>query len=411
MPWIAAAAVAAPIIGGIIGQVASAGDKKKAEAAMKEAISIIDSVGAPPDLSREIIREKFQQAGVLTPEVEQAIDVGISKVSQIQEDAGLRQAQMGALQTLSQVGVTGLRPEDRAALNQVRAEVQRDAEAKRQQIIQNMQARGQAGGGAELAASLLSSQGATETAAEQSDRLAAQASQNALAAIQQAGNLGGSIRSQDFNVAQAKAQAADAFRQFDVQNQIAQQQRNIASKNQAQQFNLTNLQDITNKNVDQINQERLRQAQAKQDYFQDQLNLAQARSNARNAQQNFYTNRAQSTAQAFSSMGSGAGQGLGAMAGAMSDKNLKTDISDSSERLHKALNELRPYQYKYKDEKFGDGDQVGIMAQDLEKLAPQAVEDTEDGKMVDFSKLGGPIMAILAHLNERLNELEGKEEK
>jgi hypothetical protein len=315
MPMMAVAAVAAPIIGGVIGNIASAGDRKKAEAAMREAVQIIDSVGAPPDLSREIIYQKLQQVGVMTPELEQAIDVGISKVEQIQEDPTAREAQVQALQAMSQLGKTGIGAEDRAALNQIRSEVQRDAEAKRQQIIQQAQMRGQAGAGAELAAQLLGAQAAADRSSAEGDRIAAQAADARRNALQQLASQSHQLRDQDFNVAQAKAKAADAFRQFDVQNQMGVQQRNVSSKNQAQQRNLEEAQRISDANTQQANQEKLRQAEAQRQYWADQLDLAKSRSGARSGMQNYYTGEADRTARMWQGIGYAAGQGATAFGG------------------------------------------------------------------------------------------------
>lgn len=50
------------------------------------------------------------------------------------------------------------------------------------------------------------------------------------------------------------------------------------------------------------------------------------------------------------------------------------------------------------------------MAQELEKSAvgDSMVEDTPDGKMVNYGKGFGAVLAAQAHLNERLNKLEKK---
>jgi hypothetical protein len=91
---------------------------------------------------------------------------------------------------------------------------------------------------------------------------------------------------------------------------------------------------------------------------------------------------------------------------AASDKAVKQNIEpfDSS----KFLNEITGYKYTYKKpEKHGEGEQVGIMAQDLKKVAPQAVTKDVDGTlMIDYNKMGGPILALLADFNRRLNKLE-----
>ena len=57
----------------------------------------------------------------------------------------------------------------------------------------------------------------------------------------------------------------------------------------------------------------------------------------------------------------------------------------------------------------GEGKQVGVMAQDIEKEVPQMVQDTPEGKVVDYNKAGGPILASMASLHDRLKKLEGME--
>lgn len=113
-----------------------------------------------------------------------------------------------------------------------------------------------------------------------------------------------------------------------------------------------------------------------------------------------------------SAMGSGGGGGgmassMGSMGSAMSDARVKTNIEECDPSQF--LDALTAFSYDYKNPAHGEGKQIGIMAQDLEKVAPQAVIEMPDGmKMVDFNKLGGPIMATLAALHKRVKELESK---
>lgn len=291
IPLVVGAALAAgQIISTVVGGIQAGNARREAEdrarRAMDEALAIIDSTGAPPDLSQKIIMQKFQQAGLLTPEVEQAISVGVSKASQITEDSALREAQTDALKTMSERGRLGLTAEDRASLNKVRNDVQRDVEAKRQQILQNFAARGQGGSGSELIAALNASQSGANLASEQGDRIAAQASRNALEAMTRAGDLGGRIRAQDFEVANSKARAADEMRRFDIANRIGVQTRNVANLNQANRANLENKQRIADMNINQENQELLRQNEAKRQRWLDQLEMNKAKANARTGQAN-----------------------------------------------------------------------------------------------------------------------------
>jgi len=330
------AAVVAPILGGIIGNMSSASDRKKAQAANDKALKSIEAVGAPPDLSKQIILNEYRQAGILTPELEQNIDAGVSRVSQIKEDPALREAQMKALDLISKRGVTGLGPEDRAALNQIRSRVQQDMQAKSAQIQQNMQARGIGGSGADLAAQLSNAQAGAQQASEQSDTIGAQASQRALQALQASGTLGSQIRGQEFDINKAREGAADEFRKFDVQNQLGVQSRNVGAKNQAQQFNLTNLQDIMNRNTQAQNSEKARQMQGQQMNWESQLARGGALAGALNQSANVAQQRAAQTGQMWSNIGSGVGSAAGAGAGFVGQQNAASATKTAGEASNAA---------------------------------------------------------------------------
>lgn len=65
----------------------------------------------------------------------------------------------------------------------------------------------------------------------------------------QGGNLGGTMRAQDFSEDSAKAQAKDAISKFNAANTQNVQASNIADRNQAQATNLQNKQTIAAQNV------------------------------------------------------------------------------------------------------------------------------------------------------------------
>lgn len=316
------ASAAAGIGSAVVGQIAAAGDKQKAQDAMNAAYQQILSVGAPPDLSKEIIRDQLKQVGIYSPQLEDSITQETSKLSQIQEDPKLKDAQMQALQGLQQRGAQGLTAQERGAFNETRRNVEKEAESKRQQVIQNLAQRGLAGGGAEIAAQLGAAQSGDERLSAEGDRLAAAAAQNALQATAQAGQLGGQIRGQDFSVNSAKAQAADELNRFNVSNQIARQQRNVANENQAQQQNLATQQQISNYNTQQANEERLRQAQAQRQNWQDQMTAAQARAGALSGQGQYNQQQAQNTASAWQ----GVGQGISGAANSYGAQQAQNDL-------------------------------------------------------------------------------------
>jgi hypothetical protein len=74
---------------------------------------------------------------------------------------------------------------------------------------------------------------------------------------------------------------------------------------------------------------------------------------------------------------------------------------------------IKPEMYNYKDKKHGEGTYVSPMAQDLEKteLGKDMVIDTPEGKMVDYARAAGTLMAAQSNLHKRLAELEAKKGK
>lgn len=278
MPWIAAGMVVA----GAVGSMMSGNAQKKAaakaaaaqQAALEEQRRLIEEVGMPPDQSARIVLKDLQQAGLLTPELEEAINLDVSKRSQIQEDPELRKIQVSALQQMAKRGRAGLTAEERAEFNKSRGEVQRDLQAKQAQIINEMQMRGQSGGGAEIASRLLSSQDAADRASEEADRIQAAASARALQAMQAQSGMAGDLRGQDFDVESFKASAEDEFNRFNVENQIARQTRNVGVRNVAQEYNLGEKQRIQDTNTNNYNDETYNQLARQRQYWSDKLDYA-----------------------------------------------------------------------------------------------------------------------------------------
>ena len=341
------AGIASSIGGSIIGGLAGGDEKKKAQEALDRADAIINNLKLPPDQSRPIIIEQLKSAGVWKPEMEQHIDAGISKVSQIQEDPSLRQKQTATLQALQQIADTGMTATGRAEYNKFRSQAQQDAEAKRQQILQQMQMRGIGGSGAELAAQLLASQGGANEQAAAADRIAAEQEQAKMAALGQLGGMAGQVRAQDFSNEATKAQAADAFKMFDVQNQLAQQARNVASKNEAAKYDVMNQQRISDTNTQAANQELQRQRQGEMQNYAADLGRAQLQAQQAGNRAGQYQQQAQNTAQAWSTIGSGLGGALTTLAGKTMGKE-KAPSTDTDLAKAKTQNEQDWYDWAKK---------------------------------------------------------------
>ncbi len=101
------------------------------------------------------------------------------------------------------------------------------------------------------------------------------------------------------------------------------------------------------------------------------------------------------------------GPAITAGAALFSDERLKTDVKGADDKARRATEALKAYTYKYKDEKHGKGEQVGIMAQDLERAGlGHAVIETPEGKAVHAGKLAGANAAMISSLAKRVAEIE-----
>lgn len=83
-----------------------------------------------------------------------------------------------------------------------------------------------------------------------------------------------------------------------------------------------------------------------------------------------------------------------------SDERLKTEITPiNKEDLEEMKFHLKAFAFKYKDELFGKGEWIGVMAQDLEKSKigkTLVVEDEQGNKLVDLKKVMSLFLATLA---------------
>ena len=98
-------------------------------------------------------------------------------------------------------------------------------------------------------------------------------------------------------------------------------------------------------------------------------------------------------------LGNMIGQGAG-IAAMFSDERLKTDIEPvSKEDLQELKDKVKAYKFKYKDQAHGEGDFIGVMAQQLEgtKLGKNLVGyDSEGYRYINTQKLMSLLLATLA---------------
>jgi hypothetical protein len=420
------------IVGGFLGNNAAASDRGNAKDFIKQSLKYYKDLGEAPDTSRALLLQQFEQAGILTPELEQELDLAQSEFENINLDPQTRDMQLEALNRFKQSAETGMGPEERAAYNQMLQGVRQDTRAKQDQILQDAQRRGQGGGGAELIAQLQAAQSGADQASAGADQLAALVAQRVRQGAQDMSQAAGDLRNQDYGIASDKARALDARNQFMYTNSTARQQRNIAAKNAAQAANLVNAQDIANKNVGQANEELRRQQEAKRLQYGQNLDRIGDMSGAAQTVSNYYANSAAQKAAAQKEMGKGIGgmfdsgvdtfqaapkdaSTLATIGAMFSDERVKEDISYDDREMEDFLNSLEPASYNYKPEVQNSPlaskeRQIGVMAQDLEKskMGNESVRDTSAGKIVNYDEMGPKMLAAIAYLNKKIKRFEGQ---
>lgn len=296
------------VLGGIIGANSSASSSAAATADSNNANQILQQLQTAPDISKPLILQQYQQAGVLTPEMESAINAQMPGL--IKTNAADQQAQNQALQQLQQRSTSGLTAADRAALTQANLQSETATQGQLGSIQQQMQQQGLADSGSSLAAKLAAAQGGQNQLSQNANNVAQQSQQAAMAATNQLGQLGGQMEAQDFGQQFQQQQAQQQMQRFNIQNQLGVQQQNTQAANQAQAANLANQQQLSNQNVSQNNANQQYNNQMQQQQWQDNTQLGQIKAGGLNNLAGVNSNLASNAAQ----QGANIGAGIGAIA-------------------------------------------------------------------------------------------------
>jgi len=393
MGWGAAAAAGIGMLSKMSGDKAAASESAKGRAISAQAAALWENLEIPDAEKQKILLENPQLVELL-----QAEDLGDSAMDEISLDPKMREAQLRALADMQEQSETGLSVEDRSARNELQRDMAAQSQAEQKSILSGMAQRGTLDSGASLAAQLGSQQAGAQRGAEAADRLAADASSGRKQALMNASNLAGNMEGADFGRQAQQAQAKDIINRFNVSNRQNVSAQNIASR-----------QALENQRAATANQQQMHNKALQQQQFQNQMQKTAGQTGQYNKQADTAASSAQAKAQAGSDM-MGSMIGAGATMYAASDKRVKENIQPASHELQNLLDKLTASKYNYKAGKgLPDGEQVGVMAQDLEKspLGAQFVEEAEDGtKMVNYGAMGSTQLAALADMHERVKQLE-----
>lgn len=264
-------------IGGALGLAAGlfggSGDDE-ARAAMENALKVLSETGEPPDLSNPLVLQGFQQAGLLTPENIEKLNLNADQVQELIENPEGKKNQEYALNALKDMSQTGLTATDRAAFNALRRQVGSDTQAKTNQILQQQQMQGKGSGGNALAAQLSAIQGANQNASAEADRLAAAATEARSAALSKFSNLSGEMRNTDLGKQKFNLENELARQRFLDQNSLSRQKANVDAENAAREANLQRQWGTSDRNIAMQNQELYRQNQEKGNLWDRKLKKA-----------------------------------------------------------------------------------------------------------------------------------------
>ena len=110
------------IVGGIFGAQAAGKGERSARDAMSEILGNLQNVKVPTVEEQRIQLEMLKEAGIFTPEQIAEIQQDPARIAQIVEDPALKDIQLQVMEQMARRGQMGLAPEDRAALNTIRAQ-------------------------------------------------------------------------------------------------------------------------------------------------------------------------------------------------------------------------------------------------------------------------------------------------
>lgn len=237
----------------------------------------------PPDLAKAIVYTAYQQGGTLTPQQLSSLPIEAQEVIKLQEKPEMRQRQEAQLSALESLARTGMGPQEQLAMEEARLRAAQEAQARQQGLLQKFQQMGQ-GGASSTQALMAQLQAGQDTAQNEmlaNMRAAAMAAENRRSAIQQAMAGAEAMRARDLGVEESNVAAARERQKFDIQNAIARQQLNAQYANEANLQNLRRQQAIMDMNIKQQNEEAYRRGHlAPQQMYQNQLELAKAKSGA-----------------------------------------------------------------------------------------------------------------------------------
>jgi len=136
-----------------------AANREAAANAYAQSVRDLEEIGIPSVEAQQIVMKQYEDAGEWTPELAEAVKLGDTNLGAISLNPKYQEAEMGALNKLSEIGSSGGRTlSDKAALEKDLASIDAEQRGRRGAILQDAQERGGYGSGTSLVAQLMAQQ-------------------------------------------------------------------------------------------------------------------------------------------------------------------------------------------------------------------------------------------------------------
>ena len=293
-PWAVAGGAA---IGGLMG--AFGGDDESSNAALEAiaamqaaAIAELNKVGIPEVEAQKILLESPQDVFKYAPQLEEQYPEMRTAFENIQADPRLKQAQMSALDGLTERAQMGLTPSEKADLDAVKRQTEQQNQARQNTIVQQMEERGQGGSGNQLAMQLAGTQQAAQSQALSDQDLLTKSFNAKQQALMNMGSMATDQRSQDVGEQTQKASASDVMSKYNLQNQMDVNRGNISAQNQAKLLDAQNKQAIEQARAETANTQEQYNKELIQKKFENELALASKKAGVYTGTADTYTKAA-----------------------------------------------------------------------------------------------------------------------
>lgn len=301
------ASFAASIIGGI----ASAEEREKAERAIQAAVDRVNALEVPDEIKNQILYQQFAVVGDFTPQSLNKTLEEYAPLALIQEDPTNQLRQEEAYNQMAGISKTGLGAQDVLATETLRRKTTQDVLAQMAALETAAKRRGQFGGGQQYAGQLQAIQSGADRQAMENLQIAANAQQRRDAATRAKYEMATGMRGTDLDVESKNVAARNLRDELAMKYSTGRELQNKSWAEEQNRLRNLAMQDTSNKNVLRSQEESLRRYHtAPLELARMKFDKARMLNDLAIGQSRGYSEAGAAKAKGWSDMGSAAATGL-----------------------------------------------------------------------------------------------------